>query len=70
MLHPELTAAATAAEAATVKENTSTAYVSTNRTCEIGMARATGKPYRHVLELLNEVTDPRVIRPGGSRFPE
>ena len=32
------------------------AYVSTNRTCELGMSRATGKPYRHVLELLAELT--------------
>jgi D-lactate dehydrogenase len=33
-----------------------TAYVSGNRTCEIGMARATGEDYRHVLEVLEEAT--------------
>ena len=31
------------------------AHVSCNRTCELGMTRATGAPYRHVLELLAEV---------------
>jgi D-lactate dehydrogenase len=32
------------------------AFVSANRTCEIGMTRATGKPYRHVVEVLEELT--------------
>lgn len=56
MLHPELTASATAREAAEVTSRDHDAYVSTNRTCEIGMTRATGKPYRHALELLAELT--------------
>ena len=56
LLHPELTAAATAAEAASVAKALAQAYVSTNRTCEIGMTRATGHDYRHVLELLEERT--------------
>jgi D-lactate dehydrogenase len=61
LLHPELTASATAAEAAEVAlaaadRPADTAYVSCNRTCEIGMTRATGHPYRHVLELLAEAT--------------
>ena len=57
LLHPELAASATAAEA---RQATSagSAYASVNRTCEIGMTRATGHPYRHVLELLTEVTKP------------
>ncbi|MFD5599033.1 FAD-binding and (Fe-S)-binding domain-containing protein [Leucobacter sp. NPDC058333] len=58
MLHPELTAAATAAEAAEVRAINATAHASCNRTCEIGMTRATGKSYRHVLELLEEATRP------------
>ena len=29
------------------------AYVSCNRTCEIGMTRATGHPYQHILEVLD-----------------
>ncbi|MCW4466060.1 FAD-binding oxidoreductase [Glutamicibacter sp. MNS18] len=56
MLHPELTASATAAEAAEVRELDSTAHASCNRTCELGMTRATGKDYQHVLELLAQVT--------------
>jgi D-lactate dehydrogenase len=58
MLHPELTASATQAEAAALAARDFTAYASLNRTCEIGMTRATGKPYRHILELLEEATRP------------
>ncbi len=60
LLHPELTAAATAKEAAEVVsvDGGSTAYVSSNRTCEIGMTKATGRAYRHVLEVLDEATEP------------
>ena len=56
MLHPELTASATAREAAEVGERGFAAYASTNRTCEIGMSRATDRTYRHILELLEEAT--------------
>jgi D-lactate dehydrogenase len=60
LLHPELTASATAAEAEAVRRQpTANAYASVNRTCELGMTRATGRPYRHVLEILEEVTRPR-----------
>ncbi len=53
MLHPELTASATALEAAEVEaEGPFDAYASANRTCEMGMTRATGHEYQHVLELL------------------
>jgi D-lactate dehydrogenase len=58
MLHPELTAAATAAEAAEVTALGGAAHASCNRTCELGMTRATGQTYRHVVELLAEVTAP------------
>ncbi|MFC6705677.1 FAD-binding and (Fe-S)-binding domain-containing protein [Flexivirga alba] len=57
LLHPELTASATAPEAAQVADLpdvAGTEYVSANRTCELGMARATGQPYRHILEVLAE----------------
>ena len=54
MLHPELTASATRREAAEVADLGSAAHASCNRTCELGMTRATGTPYRHVLELLAE----------------
>lgn len=58
MLHPELTASATAAEAAEVRALAADAHASCNRTCELGMTRATGESYRHVLELLEEATRP------------
>lgn len=58
MLHPELTASATAAEAKQVEEMGADAHGSCNRTCEIGMTRATGKSYRHVLELLADSLSP------------
>jgi D-lactate dehydrogenase len=61
MLHPELTAAATADEVADLKRLSAEGgefdhAVSANRTCELGMSRATGIPYVHVLELLESAT--------------
>jgi D-lactate dehydrogenase len=56
MLHPELTASATRKQALEVEQLDATAHASCNRTCELGMTRATGQDYRHVLELLEEVT--------------
>jgi len=63
MLHPELTAAATADEVADLdrlaREGGDFDHaVSANRTCELGMSRATGMPYVHVLELLELATRP------------
>lgn len=60
MLHPELTASATARQAAEVNAIGATVHASCNRTCELGMTRATGAQYRHVLELLDELTTPGV----------
>ncbi|TXK18681.1 FAD-binding and (Fe-S)-binding domain-containing protein [Homoserinibacter sp. GY 40078] len=56
LLHPELTASATAPEAAELAERDYAAYVSANRTCELGMTRASGKPFEHVLTLLERAT--------------
>jgi len=56
MLHPELTASASAVEALTVNQNTYDAYLSTNLTCEVAMSRATRRHYRHILTQLNELT--------------
>jgi len=57
LLWPELTASATAPEAmALARLPAPAAHASSNRTCEIAMARATGAPYRHLLELVNEAT--------------
>lgn len=56
MLHPELTEAATRAEAAALSAREYDAYASSNRTCELGMTRATGREFQHVLELLDWAT--------------
>ena len=56
MLHPELTASATRQEARDVATLDSEAYASCNRTCELGLTRATGEDYEHVLEILERVT--------------
>ena len=58
MLHPELTASATTGEAAEVQAAEADAHASLNRICELGMTRATGSPYHHVLELLERATRP------------
>lgn len=63
MLHPELTASATAVESAELASADAArggfdAFASANRTCEIGMSRATGRTYRHVVEILEEATRP------------
>lgn len=56
MLHPELTEAATVPEAAEVAGWDADAHASCNRTCELGMTKATGESYVHVLELLERAT--------------
>ena len=50
LLHPELTATATREEAASAINLDADLYLSCNRTCELGMSRATGHTYVHVLE--------------------
>jgi D-lactate dehydrogenase len=57
-LHPELTGAATRAEAAEVRAGSFDAHVCSNRTCEIGMQRATGAPYASVVQQLDRLTRP------------
>jgi D-lactate dehydrogenase len=57
-LVPELTASASASEAAEIRrilerEPTAGCY-STCRTCEIGMSRAVGRPFRSLLHLVHE----------------
>jgi len=57
-LAPELTASATAVEAAEVRRilerEPDAGCYSTCRTCEIGMSRAVGRPFRSVLHLVHE----------------
>lgn len=56
MLHPELTASATRAEAEEVLARSYDAYASLNRTCEQGMTEATGRTFRHILQHLERAT--------------
>ncbi|MFJ4218175.1 (Fe-S)-binding protein, partial [Streptomyces hydrogenans] len=58
MLHPELTASATAREAAEVTARPFDAHLSANRMCEIGMDRATGRRYVSALLALERATRP------------
>lgn len=58
MLHPELTATATAREATAVNSREFAAYASTNRTCELGLSRATGHQYEYLLEVFERTTRP------------
>ncbi len=55
-LHPELTAAATGPEAAEVEAAGGDAHVCSNRTCEIGMTRATGRSYESFVYLLERLS--------------
>ena len=58
MLHPELTESATRAQAAELATGSFDAFASCNRTCELGMTRATGAQYQHVLELVDWASRP------------
>jgi D-lactate dehydrogenase len=55
-MYPELTASATANEAAEIKAHKHDGCYSSSRTCEIGMTRATGEVYRSYVYLLEKVT--------------
>jgi D-lactate dehydrogenase len=55
-LHPELTRSATEEEVAELGNQKFDRYICSNRTCEIGMNAATGKDYRSVIFLLEELT--------------
>ncbi len=57
-LHPELTEAATREQASELEGRDFDAYLSTNRTCEIGLARGTGRPYASIAYLIEELTRP------------
>jgi D-lactate dehydrogenase len=54
--HPELTATATSDQADELSGRHFDAYLSSNRTCEIGLSRATGEPYESVVLLLERLT--------------
>ncbi len=53
---PELTQSATEKQGEEIRLRDDDFYVSANRTCEIGMSEATGKKYRHIIEVLEELS--------------
>jgi D-lactate dehydrogenase len=54
--HPELTASATSDQATELTGRRFDVHLSSNRTCEIGLSRATGEAYESFLFLLEELT--------------
>jgi D-lactate dehydrogenase len=56
--HPELTEAATKPQATELAGHDFDAHLSSNRTCEIGLERATGEPYESFAILLERLTRP------------
>jgi len=58
LLHPELTASATAEEAAELGHAGHDAYLSSNRTCEIALEQATGAPYESFVIALERISRP------------
>lgn len=57
LLHPELTASATAEEADFVKSIGAKFHISNNRTCEMAMSAAVGSEYISALQLLHEQSE-------------
>ena len=57
-IHPELTEAATRAEAAEILARPLDGYYASSRTCEVGMSRATGRPWRSFWSLLEWASQP------------
>jgi D-lactate dehydrogenase len=56
LLHPELVVSATREERAGLDQTPAQAYLSANRTCEMGLRQATGYPYESFVFLLEELT--------------
>ena len=56
LLHPELVRSATREEAAYASEHPADLYLSANRTCEMGLLHASGRPYESFLFELEALT--------------
>jgi D-lactate dehydrogenase len=64
LLHPELVRSATHDEAQSVAERSADAYFSANRTCEMGMRHATGRPYESFVFALERHSRAKEVSPG------
>jgi len=58
LLHPELVVSATRDEKSYLDAHPADVYLSANRTCEMGLQQATGKPYESFIFALEEMTRP------------
>jgi D-lactate dehydrogenase len=58
LLHPELVVSATRDTKAVLDARPADAYISANRTCEMGLLHATGRPYQSFVFLLEELSRP------------
>jgi D-lactate dehydrogenase len=58
LLHPELVVSATREIKAILDAQPAEAYISANRTCEMGLRHATGRPYESFVFLLEELSRP------------
>src|SRR5208282_4919118 len=56
LLHPELVVSGTREEKAHLDAHPAEVYLSANRTCEMGLQQATGKPYESFIFTLEELT--------------
>jgi D-lactate dehydrogenase len=63
LLHPELTRAATADEAAELSGREFDAHLCSNRTCEIGLQEGTGAAFESFVFALEQATRPAVTKP-------
>ena len=58
LLHPELVVSATRDTKYALDANRADGYISANRTCEMGLLHATGRPYQSFVFLLEELSRP------------
>jgi D-lactate dehydrogenase len=59
LLHPELVVSATREVKSALDARPCDAYLSANRTCEMGLRHATGRPYESFIFLLEELSRPQ-----------
>ena len=61
LLHPELVVSATREVRLVLIDRPFDAYLSANRTCEMGLRHATGRPYESFVFLLEELSRPQTV---------
>ena len=69
LLHPELVVSATREIKSALEARPAEAYLSANRTCEMGLRHATGRPYESFVFLLEELSRPAANPGEVLRYP-